>query len=266
LDLAILKKNLLTSKWSRYFLALIGGAISAITVFMAVVFALLALTRIFLGWTGRPGMGMEFWVIFGTAFLCGIVSGFIAILAIAKEGRFRSFSRKCWAFFQWWTKLRFFRWFFRPAIACAFWTFFLFGLIYIFDDLRLAREYGPKLELGVAVIWMNLPILWTMYRVFKRTDKEWDWWFITLLIVYSNCVLLVFFSGTTIELNREVWTPNVHFLRGQWYGFAFISVVLAIGFLIRLFKRRMSLPMFFYYGIGLVLPLGLIFLLYANEV
>jgi hypothetical protein len=257
LDLAILKKAFFANKWSRYFLAIVGGAISAITVFMAVAFALFVLTRILLGWTGKPGM--EFWVIFGTAFLCGIVGGFIAILAIAKEGRFR-------AFFQWWTKLRFFRWFIRPAIACAFWIFFLSGFIYIFDELRLAREYGPKLELAVAVIWMNLPILWTMYRVFKRTDKEWDWWLITLLIVYSNCVLLVFFSGTTIELNREVWTPNVHFLRGQWYGFAFISVVLAIGFLIRLVKRRMSLPMFFYYGIGLVLPLGLIFLLYANEV
>ena len=99
-----------------------------------------------------------------------------------------------------------------------------------------------------------------MYRVFKRTDKEWDWWLITLLIVYSNCVLLVFFNGTTIELTREVWAPDVHFLRGQWYGFAFISVVLTIGFLIRLVKRRMSLPMLFYYGIGLVLPLGLILL------
>ncbi|HIF60707.1 MAG TPA: hypothetical protein EYQ26_14665, partial [Rhodospirillales bacterium] len=91
MDLAILKKSLFANKWSRYFLAIVGGAISAITVFMAVVFALFALTRILLGWTGEPGIGMEFWVIFGTAFLCGIVGGFTVLLAIAKEGRCRSF-------------------------------------------------------------------------------------------------------------------------------------------------------------------------------
>ena len=74
MDLAILKKSLLANKWSRYFLAIVGGAISAITVYMAVAIALFALTRIFLGWTGKPGMApLPFRI---TSVLCGIVGGF----------------------------------------------------------------------------------------------------------------------------------------------------------------------------------------------
>ena len=264
MDIAKIKNHLLAKKWVRVLSSLTAGTISAIAVFLAVVFSLIALTRVFLRWSTEPGE--EFWVPFGTALLCGILVGLTVALAGLKEGRSRDLLRKCKAFFQWWAKFRFIRWSFRISIACAFWAFFLFGLVYIFEELHLAREYNRKLELGIAVLWINIPIFWTMYRSFKRTEKEWDWWFITLLIVYSNLVLVVFFSQTTIESHRDVWIPDVHFLRGQWYGIAFTCVVLTIGFFIRLFKRMIPLPMFFYYGIGLVLPLFLIPLLYSNKV
>ena len=264
MDIAKIKNHLLAKKWVRVLSSLTAGAISAIAVFMAFAFSIMALTKRFLGWSMEPDV--KFWVPFGTALLCGILVGLTVTLAGLKEGRSRDLLRKCKAFFQWWAKFRFIRWSFRISIACAFWAFFLFGFVYIHEELHLAREYSRKLELVITALWINIPIFWTMYRAFKQTEKEWDWWFITLLIVYSNVVLVIFFSQTTIELNQEVWTPDVHFLRGQWYGIAFTFVVLTIGFFIRLFKRMMPLPVFFYYGIGLVLPLVLILFLYTNQV
>ena len=236
MDLAILKKSLLANKWSRYFSAIVGGAISAITVFMALAFALFALTGILLGWTGKPGM--EFWVIFGTAFLCGIVGGFTVLLAIAKEGRCRSF-------FQWWTKLRFFRWLFwlaiarwlfRLAIACAFWAFFIIVLL----EKQDSRTPWPAF---VALLWINLPIGFTVFRSFRRTSREWDWCFITLICLYAEIVAYLLISGT--------WLPDIHYLRGLLFGFGFVAAVLAIGFIQRLMKRKMSMPMFVYYLLGL---------------
>lgn len=227
MDLAILKKSLFANKWSRYFLAIIGGAISAITVYMAVAIALLVSTRFFLGGTGE--LGMEFWVPFFLAVLCGIVGGFTVILAIAKEGRCRSF-------FQWWTKLRFFRWLFRLAIACVFWAFFIIVLL----EKQDSRTPWPAF---VALLWINLPIGFTVFRSFRRTSREWDWCFITLICLYAEIVAYLLISGT--------WLPDIHYLRGLLFGFGFVAAVLAIGFIQRLIKREMSIPMFVYYLLGL---------------
>ena len=67
---------------------------------------------------------------------------------------------------------------------------------------------------------------------------------ITLLCLYANVIILLLITST--------WLPDIHYLRGLWYGFLFVSGVLAIGFIGRLIKRDISISVMVYYLLGWV--------------
>ena len=234
------KDRLRDKRWVQILLSMIAGAVSAIAVFMAVTFSVMALTKRFLGWSTEPGV--KFWVPFGTALLCGIVVGLSVTLAIAKDGR-------CRAFFQWWAKFRFLRWSFRLAIACAFWAFCLFVGFCLLEKVELQSSREQTVELGWAVIWINIPILWTVYRSFKQTEREWDWCFLVILLAYANTIIWLSLS--------ETWVPTVQFIKGLLVGQFMVYAIIAVGLIIRLIKRKMCLSLLFLYVIGAAIPIAL---------
>ena len=95
-----------------------------------------------------------------------------------------------------------------------------------------------------AVVWINIPIGITGYRSFRDISFHWDWYLITLLCLYANVIILLLITST--------WLPDIHYLRGLWYGFLFVSGVLAIGFIGRLIKRDISISVMVYYLLGWV--------------
>lgn|GEM_PF-2658261 len=238
----VARKNdrLRDKKWVQILLSMIAGAISAIAGFMAVTFSIMALTKLFLGWSMEPGV--KFWVPFGTALLCGVVVGLSVTLAIAKEGR-------CRAFFQWWAKFAFIRWSFRLVIACAFWAFCLFVCFSLLENVNLGSRNEQTTELGWAVIWINIPILWTLYRSFKQTEREWDWCFLVVLLAYADAIIWLSLS--------ETWVPRVQFLKGLLVGQFIIYAIIVVGLIIRLIKRKMCLSMLFLYVVGATIPIAL---------
>ena len=200
----------------------------------------MALTKRFLGWSLEPDV--KFWVPFGTALLCGIVVGLSVTLAFAKNGR-------CRAFFQWWAKFRFIRWSFRIAIACAFWAFCLFVGFSLLEKVELWSNREQTIELGWAVIWINIPILWTLYRSFRQTEREWDWCFLVVLLAYADAIIWLSLS--------ETWIPPVQFLKGLLVGQFVVYAIIVVGLIIRLIKRKMCLSMLFLYVVGAAVPIAL---------
>ena len=122
-------------------------------------------------------------------------------------------------------------------LVYVFWAFFI-GVLVTTQD---SRTPWPAFA---VLLWINLPIAFTVYRSFRRTSREWDWCFITLLCLYAEIVACLLVSGS--------WLPDIHYLRGLLFGFAFVILILAVGFILRLKKRGMSMPMFVYYLLGLV--------------
>ena len=238
----IARKNdrLQDKRWVQILLSMIAGMASAIAVFMAVTFSVMALTKRFLGWSMEPGL--EFWVPFGTALLSGIVVGLSVTLAIAKDGR-------CRAFFQWWAKFAFIRWSFRLAIACAFWAVCLLVGFSLLEKVELWSSREQTVELGWAVIWINIPILWTVYRSFRQTEREWDWCFLVILLAYANTIIWLSLS--------ETWVPTVQFIKGLLVGQFIVYAIIAVGLIIRLIKRKMCLSMLFLYVVGATIPIAL---------
>ena len=122
------------------------------------------------------------------------------------------------------------------VFVVVFWIFFV-GIF-----AGILEEW--KLGVLVGLLWINLPIGFTVYRSYRRTSYDWDWCFITFLCLYAEIVVCLLISGS--------WLPDIYFLRGLWFGFAFVMLVLAVGFILRLKKRGMSMPMFVYYLLGLI--------------
>ena len=234
-------------------LSMIAGVVSAIAVFMAVTFSVMALTKRFLGWGMEPGL--KFWVPFGTALLCGILVGLTVTLAGLKEGRSRDLLRKCKAFFQWWAKFRFICWSFRLVIACAFWAICLFVGFSLLEKVELWSSRKQTVELGWAVIWINIPILWTVYRTFRQTEREWDWCFLVMLLAYANTIIWLSLS--------ETWVPTVQFIKGLLVGQFIVYAIIAVGLIIRLIKRKMCLSMLFLYVVGAAIPIALMLFVQA---
>ncbi len=121
------------------------------------------------------------------------------------------------------------------VFVVVFWIFFVVIFVAILEEWKL----GPL----VGLLWINLPIGLTVYRSCRRTSYNWDWCFITFLCLYAEIAVCLLVSGG--------WLPDIYFLRGLWLGFAFVMLVLAVGFIQRLVKRGMSMPMFVYYLLGL---------------
>ena len=135
----------------------------------------------------------------------------------------------------WWR--RFLRGLIHVLLVLVFWAFFIGVLL----DIQSSKRPMPPF---VALLWINVPIGFTVFRSFRRTSREWDWCFITLICLYAEIVACLLISGS--------WLPDIHYVRGLLLGFVFVGGVLAIGFIQRLVKRRMSMPMFVYYLLGLV--------------
>ena len=122
-------------------------------------------------------------------------------------------------------------------IVSVFWAFFIVVLL----ERQDSETPWPPF---VALLWINVPIGFTVFRSFRRTSREWDWCFITMVCLYVEIVACLLISGA--------WLPDIHYLRGLLFGFVFVAAVLAIGFIQRIKKRGMSIPMFVYYLLGLV--------------
>jgi hypothetical protein len=115
----------------------------------------------------------------------------------------------------WWRRLL--RALLHLFMVYVFWAFFIIVLL----EKQDSRTPWPAF---VALLWIN-------------------WCFITLICLYAEIVAYLLISGT--------WLPDIHYLRGLLFGFGFVAAVLAIGFIQRLIKREMSMPMFVYYLLGL---------------
>ena len=135
----------------------------------------------------------------------------------------------------WWR--RFLRELLHVLLVLVFWAFFIGVLL----DIQSSKRPMPPF---VALLWINVPIGFTVFRSFRRTSREWDWCFITMVCLYVEIVGCLLISGA--------WLPDIHYLRGLLFGFVFVAAVLAIGFIQRIKKRGMSIPMFVYYLLGLV--------------
>ena len=69
-----------------------------------------------------------------------------------------------------------------------------------------------------------------------------------MICLYAEIASCLLISGT--------WLPDIHYLRGLLFGFVFVAAILGIGFVQRLVKHGMSMPMFVYYLLGLVAPVA----------
>ena len=126
-------------------------------------------------------------------------------------------------------------------LVLIFWAFFIGVLL----DIQNSKTPMPPF---VALLWINVPIGFTVFRSFRRTSREWDWCFITMICLYAEIASCLLISGT--------WLPDIHYLRGLLFGFVFVAAILGIGFVQRLVKHGMSMPMFVYYLLGLVAPVA----------
>lgn len=105
-------------------------------------------------------------------------------------------------------------------------------------------DFGPS---SWSLKWIafgtfNVPVLITLIRSYRLSKNQWDWWFLTFLILHANVVIALIFSKT--------WTPDVHFVKGLIFGQTLILVSLGICFLYRAIKGQMSIPRFVQYGLG----------------
>ena len=165
-------------------------------------------------------LGVSFYANILIVVACGVAGGFTIFQAIRKNGWCRRVF-KCFLVF-------FFHLF--------FWVFFWVGFMFILEEWDL----NPM----VGLLWLNIPIGITAYQSYRRTSREWDWCFITLLVLYADIVACLLISGA--------WLPDTYFLRGLLFGFVFVVLVLAVGFIHRLVKRKVSTWLFVYYLLGLI--------------
>ena len=126
----------------------------------------------------------------------------------------------------------------RLLRAVCVWVISFLGLLCL-------SEFGPA---SWPLKWtafgtFNVPVLITLIRSYRLTKKQWDWCFLTFLILHANIVIALMFSKT--------WTPDVHFVRGLIFGQTLILVSLGICFLYRAIKGQMSIPLFVHYGLGI---------------
>jgi len=114
-----------------------------------------------------------------------------------------------------------------------------------FLGMTCLSDFGPS---SWSLRWIafgtfNVPVLITLIRSYRLTEKQWDWCFLTFLILHANVVIALMFS--------EAWLPDIHFIRGLIFGQAFVLATLGSCFLYRSFKRQMSIPLFVHYGLGI---------------
>jgi len=126
----------------------------------------------------------------------------------------------------------------RLLRAVCVWVISFLGLLCL-------SEFGPA---SWPLKWtafgtFNVPVLITLIRSYRLTKKQWDWCFLTFLILHANIVIALMFSKT--------WTPDVHFVKGLIFGQTLILVSLGICFLYRAIKGQMSIPLFVHYGLGI---------------
>ncbi len=126
----------------------------------------------------------------------------------------------------------------RLLRAVSVWVISLLGVICL-------SKFGPASWPLKWVIFgtFNIPVLITLIRSYRLTEKQWDWCFLTFLILHANVVIALMFS--------EAWLPDIHFIRGLIFGQTFVLVTLGSCFLYRSFKRQMSIPLFVHYGLGI---------------
>ena len=165
-------------------------------------------------------LGATFYASLAIGVVCGVAGGFSIFQAIRKNGWCRRVF-KCFLVF-------FFHLF--------FWAFFWVGFMFLLEEWDL----NPM----VGLLWLNIPIGITAYQSYRRTSREWDWCFITLLVLYADIVACLLINGA--------WLPDTYFLRGLLFGFVFVVLVLAVAFIHRLVKRKVSTWLFVYYLLGLI--------------
>ena len=165
--------------------------------------------------------GYIFYASLAIGVVCGVAGGFtILFQAIRKNGWCRRVLKCFLVFFS----------------HLFFWAFFWVGFMFILE------EWDPNPMVGL--LWLNIPIGITAYQSYRRTSREWDWCFLTLLVLYADIVACLLISGA--------WLPDTYFLRGLLFGFVFVVLVLAVGFIHRLVKRKVSTWLFVYYLLGLI--------------
>ena len=125
----------------------------------------------------------------------------------------------------------------RVLRAISVWGISFLGMICLSD-------FGPS---SWSLKWIafgtfNVPVLITLIRSYRLSENQWDWWFLTFLILHANVVIALMFS--------ETWTPDVHFVKGLIFGQTLTLVSLGICFLYRAVKGQMSIPRFVQYGLG----------------
>ena len=114
-----------------------------------------------------------------------------------------------------------------------------------FLGMACLSDFGPSSWSWkwIAFGTFNVPVLITLIRCYRLTEKQWDWCFLTFLILHANVVIGLIFS--------EAWLPDIHFIRGLIFGQTFALVILGVCFLYRSIKRQMSIPLFVHYGLGI---------------
>ena len=125
----------------------------------------------------------------------------------------------------------------RVLRAISVWGISFLGMLCLSD-------FGPSSWSWkwVAFGTFNVPVLITLIRSYRLTEKQWDWCFLTFLILHANVVIALMFS--------EAWLPDIHFIRGLIFGQTFVLVTLGVCFLYRWVKRQMSIPLFVHYALG----------------
>ena len=126
----------------------------------------------------------------------------------------------------------------RLLRAAGVWGLSFFGMACLL-------EVGPSSWSSRWIVFgtFNVPVLITLIRSYRLTEKQWDWCFLTFLILHANVVTALMFS--------EAWLPDIHFIRGLIFGQTFALVILGVCFLYRSIKRQMSIPLFVHYGLGI---------------
>ena len=166
---------------------------------------------------GTPIAGLVFFSIATTSLICGY---FVHQKIAGKE-----YSRSVFFFTG------------RVLRAIAVWGISFLGMTLLSD---FGQASWPLKWIAFGTF--NVPVLITLIRSYRLTKKQWDWCFLTFLILHANIVIALMFSKT--------WTPDVHFVRGLIFGQTLILVSLGICFLYRAVKGQMSIPRFVQYGLG----------------
>ena len=125
----------------------------------------------------------------------------------------------------------------RVLRAISVWGLSFFGMACLLKS-------GPSSWSSKWIVFgtFNVPVIITLIRSYRLTEKQWDWCFLTFLILHANVVIALLFS--------EAWLPDIHFIRGLIFGQVFVLVTLGVCFLYRSVKRQMSIPLFVHYALG----------------